>query len=92
MCQFLKRESEHESQFDGQEESKDGLTSSETGHTYEALKVKFTQALDYNLKLVKRDRKGVFENNCASYFMSAKVGMNTIAVTDTLEQEVMTTA
>ena len=38
------------------------------------------------MNLVKKDKQGNFENNCASYFMSAHIGLHTIIANDYFEE------
>ena len=39
------------------------------------------------MKLIKKEKSGKFENNCSSFFKSASVGLNTIVITDYLDEE-----
>lgn len=44
----------------------------------EVIRERFEACHEANLKLVKKDSSGKFENNCASFFMAASVGNYTI--------------
>ena len=94
VCQFLKHEQETadcESNIEDphaeEEETKEEAPVPVGGHTYEMMKEKYEEALEYNMNLVKKDKNGSFENNCSSYFKSAHIGIHTIIATDLFDEE-----
>lgn len=95
MCQFLKHENENldcDSNIEDphavdEEETKDKAPTPGARHTYAQMKEKYEEALEYNIKLVKKDSSGAFENNCSSYFKSAHIGIHTIIATDLFDED-----
>lgn len=90
VCQFLKHEKENgdcDSNIEeGEEETKEEALTPVGGHTYEMMKEKYEEALEYNMNLVKKDKNGSFENNCSSYFKSAHIGIHTIIANDLFDE------
>ena len=46
----------------------------------------YAEAAGYNFELVKADVKGLFENNSASFFMSAHIGLFTIQICECISE------